>query len=58
MKRLFALLPMIWLLIWIIAIATEIKANSLFLSKKTDNSVIVSTLLDTAYFGYVAALQK
>lgn len=58
MKKLFAILPIIWLVIGIIAIATEISANEWFLSEKTNKDFVVSTLSESSHSGYLAALQK
>lgn len=58
MKKLFVILPIIWLVIGIVAIATEISANEWFLSEKTNKGLIVSTLLESSHSWYLAALQK
>jgi hypothetical protein len=58
MKKFFALLPVLWLLIWIVVFATEISVNEWFLSEKTNTDPIVSTLSEIAHFGYLAAIQK
>lgn len=58
MKKLFIILPIIWLVIGIVAIATEISANGWFLSEKTNKNSIISTLSESSRSGYLAALQK
>ncbi len=57
MKKLFALLPMIWLILGAIAIATEIKAPNAVLEPTP--TIIMQTAVFTAVFanydGYLAA---
>ena len=58
MKKLFVILPIIWLVVGIVAIATEISASGWFLSEKIEKDSIVSTLSESSRSWYLAALQK
>lgn len=58
MKRFFALLPVLWLVVGIIAIATEINAKMPVLSEKIDTNVVLATLWETSHVGYLSLVQK